>query len=247
MDARPQRRQRLHRRHDLSRSSSINANTSLGTGTLKLNGGANAYRRQFHESQVVVVVAVAPQRRQSCHPGRKWDPQRQPQLNYPGFLTLNGAISGTGGLIEDGFPGYTILAGAASNTYTGATTIIGGTLKLNKTQGLNAVASPISLAGGSFPTLTFATSFQLPGTVTVTLGADSSLSTGGTSQTFAAVSGIGSLSDTSNNGGIGLTLTGSGASVLTGAVSGNGVLAYNGAGSMTLGGDSSSFSGQLVA
>ena len=52
---------------------------------------------------------------------------------------LSGAISGNGGLTKTGL-GTLTLSGANANSYTGSTTVNGGTLKLHKTTG-NAIAS----------------------------------------------------------------------------------------------------------
>ena len=61
-----------------------------------------------------------------------------------GSLTLAGAISGSGGLIESG-PGITVLT--TSDSYSGPTDIDGGALRAVLGSGLPA-ASPVTLAGG---------------------------------------------------------------------------------------------------
>ena len=55
-------------------------------------------------------------------------------------------ISGTGVVNQIG-AGTTTLSGAAGNTYTGLTTVTAGILELNKTPGVNAIASNVGLGG----------------------------------------------------------------------------------------------------
>ena len=114
-----------------------------------------------------------------------------------------------------------------------------------KTAGVNALVSPISLVG-SFTSLTLDASNQINGTTTVYLGQGSSFSTNGNSDTVSSLTGLGSLS-TGLNAAAGLTVNGGGSQVLTGAVSGSGLLTYSGAGSLTLAGASGSYSGTLTA
>ena len=230
---------------------SIGNNTSLGTGTITLNGGTLAASTSFlHVANPFVVSTLS-----TIGGGGFLNIDGNGTLNAnlrlptnSGFLTLDGVISGTGGLIEDGFPGNTTLAGTLANTYTGATTIITGDLELNKSAGVNAVVSPvISLAGGSSPTLSLKASNQLNGGVSVTLGIGGTLNTGGFSDKLASLSGIGTVNDTTTTG-TGLTVAGNGAMLLTGPVTGSGLFTYNGTGSLTLAnGTSSAFTGQLTA
>ena len=63
-------------------------------------------------------------------------------------LTLAGAISGVGGIIEAG-PGTLTYAGSAANTYAGLTTVSSGTLVLDKTIGTKAVPGNLVVSGSS--------------------------------------------------------------------------------------------------
>jgi autotransporter-associated beta strand protein len=61
-------------------------------------------------------------------------------------LTLSGIISGSGGLLEQG-GGTLILSGA--NTYSGATTVLAGTLTLRNNSALGSAAAGTALHGGA--------------------------------------------------------------------------------------------------
>ncbi|OWK43065.1 beta strand repeat-containing protein [Fimbriiglobus ruber] len=225
----------------------VNNAGALGTGTLTFNGGTLAnVGAFFHVPNAFVVSAPS-----TIGGGSFFELDGNGLLNAnlrltnSGSLTLAGAISGTGGLIEDG--GSTTLAGTTANTYTGPTVIRGGGLKLDKTPGVNAVASPISVAGGSgFPTLVWGASDQLNGGAPVEVGIDGVLSMNGFSDAIASLSGIGQI-NTGSTSTTGLTVSGSGAQLFAGKVVGSGLLTYSGTGSLTLGGPSSTYTGQLAA
>jgi autotransporter-associated beta strand protein len=65
-----------------------------------------------------------------------------------GTLTISGAISGSGGLLKQG-AGTLQFSGSGANTYPSMTFVNGGTLELNKTAGVNAVASGITINAGT--------------------------------------------------------------------------------------------------
>jgi len=106
----------------------VNTNTSLGTGTITLDGGTLANATAFLDVPNLVVVSTP----STIGGGSFFNFNGNVVLNAnlrltnSGFLTLNGAVSGTGGLIEDGFPGGTTLSGTTPNTFTGGTTVISG-------------------------------------------------------------------------------------------------------------------------
>jgi autotransporter-associated beta strand protein len=66
-------------------------------------------------------------------------------LRFAGGGNLTGVVRGSGALAVQS--GTLQLSGSEANTYTGLTTVSGGTLQLNKTAGVNAVAGTILLTG----------------------------------------------------------------------------------------------------
>ena len=65
------------------------------------------------------------------------------------FITLGGAISGSGGIVVNGNAGL-VLTGDASNTYTGGTTI-NGAVTFAKTGGATAIPGALVIGNGSGP------------------------------------------------------------------------------------------------
>ncbi|MDW8243944.1 MAG: hypothetical protein RMJ88_12100 [Thermogemmata sp.] len=83
-----------------------------------------------------------------------------------GRLTLSGAISGTGTLTKQG--NFVLeLSGSVANTFTGTTTVSGGTLLLNKTPGQNAIGGNLTILSGG--TVVLGADNQLPNSGTVRL------------------------------------------------------------------------------
>lgn len=150
-------------------------------------------------------------------------------------LTLTSLVQ-NGGLNKTG-TGTLLINGSVANTFTGMTTISGGTLQLNKTAGVNAIAGDVTVASGGL--LEWLAADQLSNTTNVFL-------TGGELKIANKTETIASLTQsagTVNNGG------GSNAGIfnITGAltVTGGTAINLNSAAQWTAG--SASFTGLATA
>jgi autotransporter-associated beta strand protein len=153
-------------------------------------------------------------------------------------LTISSVITGSGGIIQAG-PGVLLFSGSSANTYTGSTTITQGTLKLGKTAGVNAIAGNLVVAGG---TVMLAASNQIADSSTVNIYSGGTVNLNGNSETFAAVTGDGTLTISSGT----LNLGGdNSSSTFSGSINGGGSFNKNGTGTLALNG-SNGWSGQLT-
>ena len=117
-----------------------------GPGTLAL-AGTNAYTGATTVADGTLVVGAAGQLGNGDYAG---DITNQGTFAYSSTVpqTLSGVMGGAGALIQSG-PGTLTLAGA--NTYTGQTTVAGGTLRLGGASGnVLADVSTVTLTGGTF-------------------------------------------------------------------------------------------------
>jgi autotransporter-associated beta strand protein len=172
-----------------------------------------------------------------------FEPGGNQLIGEPGkVLRFTGPISGAGGFRHIASGGTIEFAGSTANTYTGLTEIARGTLQLNKTPGVTAVAGPLSVGGGdaNAGVVRLLAAEQIADTAAVTLigggGFFGTLDLGGFSET------IGSLS-----GGTGQVLLGAGtlitgeddsSTLFGGDITGSGGLIKAGQGTFTLSGTS---------
>ena len=126
-----------------------------------------------------------------------------------GDTTLSGVVSNTGTFTKDG-TGTLTLSGTASNTFTGAFTVNGGTVLLNKSTNLDALAGALVIGDGvGLDTVRTLAGNQLNGAA-LTINSSGLLDLNGFSQDITTLSMTG-----------GSITTGAGTLTLMGNVSGN--------------------------
>ncbi|MEW6156630.1 MAG: autotransporter-associated beta strand repeat-containing protein, partial [Verrucomicrobiota bacterium] len=167
-------------------------------------------------------------------------------------LTISGILSGSGALQMNG-TGRVVLSGA--NSYTGNTTISSGTVTVQHSQGLgthlNVSTSTSVFSGGTLElenNITIASeTFSLSGSgsgsgAILNVSGNNTLagtiSVGGSGATIGSTSGLLTLSGNIGNGGQPLTFAGAGNISASGVISSFGNLIKNGAGTLTLTGNS---------
>lgn len=99
-------------------------------------------------------------------------------------LTLSGIISGTQILTKSN-PGTLIYTGTASNTNSGETIVNAGTLELNKTSGLNALAGNATINSGG--TLLLDASNQIINSSIITLNSGGTFNMNGNNETIGSL------------------------------------------------------------
>lgn len=100
---------------------------------------------------------------------------------YDGGLILAGAISGAGPLVKRAH-GRLTFSGTRANTYAGATHVIDGELRLNKSAGVDAIGGDLVIGSERYdanPVVTTLADEQLPDSATIHIGPLGSLDTGG--------------------------------------------------------------------
>ena len=142
--------------------------------------------------------------------------------NAGGGGVFNGVIGGNIALVKVG-AGTQSFVGTNANTYTGLTTVNGGTLTLGKVAGTNAVPGNVVIGAG---TLANGQSHQIPDAANVTLtAAASQWNLGGFSETVANV-------DVLNNANTGITTGGGGKLTVSGVLIKSGNITLNSGGSV---------------
>ncbi|GAA5629183.1 hypothetical protein Brsp05_04482 [Brucella sp. NBRC 12953] len=176
-------------------------------------------------------------------------------LNRSNTLQLDGTISGTGGLVQQG-SGTSVLT--ADNSYSGGTRIDAGALQLGNGGNTGSVLGPIE-NNGSLIFDRSDTALRMDGVIagngrlvqqgtgTTTLTAENSFS-GGTEISRGTLQignggNTGSITGNVTNNGT-LVFDRAGTVVLSGAMDGSGTLIQAGEGGLVLSGDSSSFVGE---
>jgi autotransporter-associated beta strand protein len=106
----------------------------------------------------------------------------------PSTLSITGVISGNGNLTVAA--GVVSLSGAAPNTYTGQTTVTGGTLTLAATGGASVPHDLTISSGGS---VNLAGDHQLPPTASITIDDGATLTLGISDNAVAALNGAGQV------------------------------------------------------
>lgn len=122
-----------------------------------------------------------------------------------GLLTLSGVISGGANSLTKAGSGTVIFSGSGANTYTGATTVNGGELRLGKSSG-NAIAGPLIIGDGTgTDVVRLMAGNQINDSSTVTLQSSGQLLFNGSyAETVASLDMTGGLVDTGSGT---LTLT----------------------------------------
>lgn len=130
-------------------------------------------------------------------------------INSPGYVSLNGVVSGIGNLEKNG-DGILAFGGAAPNTYTGFTAVNNGELRLGKTAGVNAIpgtlliGSNVTAAVRSSKVVCYAAN-QIADTASLSIRAPGELNLGGFNESIGPLELLGGLADSA--GGL-LTLLG---------------------------------------
>jgi len=121
-----------------------------------------------------------------------------------GTTTVNLVTAGNGGLTKTG-NGTLILGGGDHNAHAGLTTVNGGTLTLNKTAGINAIAGDLQVSNG---TLGWLQHNQIADGATLTVNGGLTLSLGGRNETllnYTQTAGDGFTSGSGNSGMVNIT------------------------------------------
>jgi fibronectin-binding autotransporter adhesin len=167
-------------------------------------------------------------------------------------ITIPGAVSGSGALAVEGTTGViAMLSGTSANTYTGTTTVNGGTLRLNKSAAVNAVGSgAITIGDGSggvgADVLQLQSANQIPDSVAITINSSGQLDLNNRNET------VGSIASSSGNARVNVgtaTLTTGGndsSTTYTGDISGSGLIVKTGTGTWTLTTTARTFTGKMT-
>ncbi|MEO5716092.1 MAG: autotransporter-associated beta strand repeat-containing protein [Luteolibacter sp.] len=170
--------------------SGAGALTKSGSGTLSLTG-VNTYTGATTISGGTLQIGGAGQLGSGTYAGNI---ANSGSFNYNSTAnqTLSGVISGAGALTQSG-SGTLTLSGDNSG-YTGAVTVIGGTLQINSANGLtSANAVTLGQSGSNAPTLTFASNTTIG---SLTVAANVTGAQWNPNAIFGTISGVTTLNST---------------------------------------------------
>jgi autotransporter-associated beta strand protein/T5SS/PEP-CTERM-associated repeat protein len=196
----------------LSGANSYSGGTTLNAGTVRIDNNAS-----FGSTNVAVTLNAATinviTTFTTIRPFTLGSAASTFDINASRTNTLNGILSGSGGLVKTG-AGTLTLGGTTNNSFTNLTIVQAGLLQLNKTAGLNAIGGSLTVGDGSggagADIARLLTSNQIPDTATVTVLNSGLFDLNGFNETIAALSLTG-----------GSVTSGSGTLVLGGNVTGN--------------------------
>ena len=165
-------------------------------------------------------------------------------LGGAGNITISGALTtGAGATVTKDGAGTLTLSGTTANTNTGTTTVNGGTLVLNKTAAITAVAGDLVIGDGTgADTVRLDANNQIADTSTVTLNSAAVFNVNGKTETIGGLNSAASTSQVQLGAGA-LTVTNSTANSYAGTLTGSGTLNKSGVGRLTLSGASTSYTG----
>ena len=161
-----------------------------------------------------------------------------------GNVTITGAITtGAGAALTKDGAGTVTLGGTTANTYTNITTVNAGTLILNKTASINAIAGDLLIGDGTgTDTVQLGANHQIVDTAVVTIANGGVFNVNGKTETIGGLNSASTGSQVQLGAGA-LTVNNSTANSYAGAITGSGSLTKTGVGRLTLSGASASYTG----
>lgn len=161
-------------------------------------------------------------------------------VNAGGTVNYSGVLSGAGAYTING-PGTTIFSGAAANTYSGLSAANGGTLVLNKTAGVIAIPTNLTVATGVTIRTDAANQWGVGTPPLVTLNGTATLNLNNNNQRVALASA--SSTSTVTLGSATLDINNTGTDTYAGVISGTGGVTKTNTGTQILSNTGNSYTG----